>query len=269
MGRPRILAMLRLALCLAVALGFAQQGSRGNRWAMYESEMQHPVDDPPDAWEKTEFAFARLRFRSYRDGGRWFRARWGTDANKSERQFIQGLRRLTRIHARSVEQIVDIDSDEIYDWPFLYAVGVGDWTLSDAHATRLRNFFERGGFLMVDDFHNEREWGQFMAGIHRIFPAANVVELGEKDPIFNIVYQLKPEHVPGYQVVWGQEWERQGYGHHYRAVVDDKNRVQVAMFFNQDFGDAWEWADDPRYPERYASQAYRVGVNYVIYTMTH
>ena len=270
MGQRRILTALSVTLFLAAMLGFAQHSYRQNRWAMYESEMQHPVDDPPDAWEKTEFAFGRLRFRSYRDGGRYFRARWGTDSNKSERQFIQGLRRLTRVHARSVEQIVDIDSDEIYDWPFMYAVGIGDWSLSEAHALRLRNYFERGGFLMVDDFHNEREWGQFMAGINRIFPNANVVEIQDGDPIFNIVYQLKTEsHVPGYQVVWGQEWERGGVGHHYRAVVDDKNRVQVAICFNMDLGDAWEWADAPEYPEKYAGLAFRLGVNYVLYTMTH
>src|SRR5438128_1745807 len=110
----RRLAFLPLA---AVLFAGAQVEHRGRRWAMYEHEMQNPADDPPGAWEQTEFAFARLRFRSYRDGRGFRRARWGTDANKSERQFIQGLRRLTRIHARSVEQIVDIDSDEIYEWP--------------------------------------------------------------------------------------------------------------------------------------------------------
>lgn len=76
---------------------------------------------PPDAWEKTEFAFTRLRFRSYRDGYWRGHARWGTDANKSERQFMQGLRRLSRVHVRSVEEIVDIDSDDIFNWPWIYA----------------------------------------------------------------------------------------------------------------------------------------------------
>ena len=130
-------------LILAALVQGAQHGHRQRRWAIYEREMQNPADDPPDAYEKTEFAFARLRFRSPRDGY-YYRARWGTDANKSERQFIQGLRRLTRIHARSVEQIVDIDSDEIYDWPWLYAVAIGDWELSESQIVRLRNYFERG-----------------------------------------------------------------------------------------------------------------------------
>src|SRR4026209_2016484 len=103
-----------LALLLAAGLLTAQRTFRQNRWAQYEAEMQDPIDDPPDAWEKTEFAFARLRFRSPRDG--YFRrARWGTDANKSERLFMVALRRLSRVHTRSIEEIVDVDTDEMFN----------------------------------------------------------------------------------------------------------------------------------------------------------
>jgi hypothetical protein len=246
----------------------AQPGRTGRRWAMYEHEMQNPSDDPSDAWEQTEFAFARLRYRSNRS--RYYGSRWGIDANKSERQFIQGLRRLTRIHARSVEQVVDIDSDEMYDWPWLYAVGVGDWLLSESHVQRLRHFFERGGFLMVDDFHNEREWASFMAGVGRILPAHRVVELRDDDAIFHTVYNLSERvRVPGLNVVHGDQIERGGVFPQWRGVLDDRGRVVIAICFNMDLGDAWEWADLPEYPERYASLAYRIGVNYVIYAMTH
>ena len=82
------------ALMLAVILWGAQSGGRHRRRAIYEAEMQDPVDDPPDAWKETEFAFARLRFRSPRDGFSY--SRWAIDSNKSERQFILGVRRLTR-----------------------------------------------------------------------------------------------------------------------------------------------------------------------------
>jgi hypothetical protein len=231
--------------------------------------MQNPVDDPPDAWEKTEFAFARLRFRSPRDGG-FRRARWGTDTNKSDRIFMSALRRLTRLHVRSIEEIVDVDEDELLNWPFLYAVGVGDWTFSDAQAKRLRRYFDGGGFLMVDDFHNVREWTDFMAGIHKIFPDREAVEIPDDHPIFQVAYDTThPYHIPGLQIVYGQEWERGGVGGHYRAIMDEKGRVQVAICFNMDLGDAWEWADLPEYPEKYSALALRVGVNYVLYTMTH
>jgi hypothetical protein len=183
---------------------------------------------------------------------------------------MKAIRRLTRVHTRSVEEIVDIDSDEVFNWPFLYAVGVGDWVFSDSQAARLRQYFERGGFLMVDDFHNEREWATFMAGIHKIFPDREAVEIPDDHPIFGVGYDTRrPFHIPGYQITYGQEWERGGIGGHYRAIMDDHGKVQVAICFNMDIGDAWEWADAPEYPEKYAGLAFRLGVNYVLYTMTH
>jgi hypothetical protein len=100
--------------------------------------MQNPAEDPPDAFQEAEFAFARLRYRSPQRGRR--RASWGTDSNKAERQFAQGVRRLTRIHTRSVEEIIDVDSDEILNWPWTYAVEVGHWQLSDSQANRLRDY---------------------------------------------------------------------------------------------------------------------------------
>lgn len=255
-------------LLAALLLSAAQHGSAPRRWQMFEHEMQDPVDDPPDAWEKTEFAFARLRFRSPMD--RRFFSRWGTDANKSERLFMTALRRLTRIHARSVEEIVDIDSDEIYNWPWLYAVAIGDWTLTESQVARLREYFLRGGFLMVDDFHGEREWRDFMSGMERILPGHEVVELPDDHPIFHTVYDLSERfQVSGFNIIRGQPYERGGIVPHWRAVLDEQGRVVVAICFNMDLGDAWEWADYPPYPERLSSLAFRIGVNYIIYAMTH
>ena len=134
----------------------------------------------------------------------------------------------------------------------------------------MRAFFDRGGFFMVDDFHNEREWANFMAGMERIIPGCQAVELQDNDPIFHAVYDLsKRFRVPGLNVVHGDQIERGGIEPHWRAIFDDKGRVIVGIYFNQDLGDAWEWADIPEYPEKYASMAYRLGVNYVIYSMTH
>ena len=197
---------------LTVLLLAAQPGRPERRWAMYEREMQDPADDPPDAWEETEFAFARLRYRSDRDRmGFRSRSRWGIDANKSDRQFLAGVRRLTRIHTRSVEQIIDIDSDEIFDWPWLYAVGIGDWKLNASQAARLRKYFDRGGFFVVDDFHNEREWASFMEGMHQIYPDCQAVELQDGDPILHTVFDLTERYrVPGLNVVHTDQIERGG-----------------------------------------------------------
>jgi len=261
----------RIGIALSLALTFwgALYGWQRRRWAVYEHEMQNPAEDPPDADEETEFAFARLRYRSL--GRRYYRGSWGTDSNKAERQFVQGVRRLTGINTRSVEEIVDVDSDEIFNWPWIYAVEVGYWELSEAQAKRLREYLDRGGFLMVDDFHGAWEWSAFMASLERVFPDRPVLELENQEAIFHVLYNLENRfQVPGRQYIRsGQTWERDGVEPRWRAIFDGKGRIQVAICHNMDLGDAWEWADDPRFPEPFAALAYRIGINYIVYAMTH
>lgn len=264
--RSRIYAFLALG-CLAAVVGFAQVRER--IWAKYEAEMQDPVDDPPGAGRKGEFALGRLRYRSPRDGMGPY-ARWGIDANKGDRMFIGILRRLTRIDTQPIETILNIDSDQMFDYPFLLAISAGDWELTPTQAERLRKYFDRGGFLMVDDFHNENEWATFMAGIHQIDAGARVEELEDTSPAFHVVYDLKERvRVVGANVVNNGDIERGGTFPHWRAVLDSRGRMIVAICFNMDVGDGWEFADDPDYPERLSSEAIRLGTNYVVYAMTH
>src|SRR6476660_1546240 len=114
----------------------------------YPYEEVNPTAVPPDANEKTEWAFARLRYPSG-NYGRWRRrGSWPTDFPKADRQFVQGVRRLTRIHTRSVEQVVDLDldDDELFYLPWVYAVEVGHWDLTDRQFKKLREYLTRGGF---------------------------------------------------------------------------------------------------------------------------
>ena len=227
---------------------------------------------PPDANERTEWAFARLKYPSYRMGRyRRFRGTWTIDYPKSDRQFSQGVRRLTRLNAGSAERVIDLDTDEIFYWPWVYAVEVGHWDLEDRQALRIREYLQRGGFLMVDDFHGTWEWEVFMAVMKCIFPDRQVVDLPDKDAVFHVLYDLDERfQVPGIQYLYsGRTWEQDGIEPRWRGVYDDKGRLMVLICHNMDLGDAWEWADDPRYPEKWASLAYRVGINGIIYAMTH
>lgn len=262
-------SLLAMVLCGSIWALQWHMGLRQRRSQIYEYEMQNPTDDPPDAYEEGEFVFARLRYRS---GGRGFRGdSWGTDSNKAERVFLTGVRRLTGIHARSVEQIVDIDSDEIFDWPWLYAVEVGYWDLDESQAARLREYLNRGGFLMVDDFHGSREWASFEYGLRQVFPDRAIVDIANEDELFHVLYELDERfQVPGLQYVRsGRTYEQDGVTPRWRAVYDDEGRIVVAICHNMDLGDAWEWADEPRYPEPYTALAYRIGINYILYAMTH
>jgi len=245
-----------------------QRGSRRFQTYGYED---NPAPMPADAHEKTEYTFARLRYDSGRYGGYWGNYAWGTDFPKADRQFVQGVRRLTRIQTKSVEQVVDLDTDDIFNFPWVYAVEVGRWGLSDAQAAKLREYLARGGFLMTDDFHGTYEWDVFMTSMSRVLPGRPVVEIENKDEVFHVLYDLDERfQVPGIQMWYtGQIWEKDGVDPHWRGIYDDKGRLMVAICFNMDLGDAWEWADHPRYPEHYASLAYRVGINNIIYSMTH
>jgi hypothetical protein len=225
---------------------------------------------PSDYQDKTEWTRARLHYQSVMGGRNAIR--WTMDYPRSDRHLLQGVRRLTRINTRSVEQPVDLDgTDDVYNWPMMYAVEVGYWFLPDDQAAQLRDFLLRGGFLMVDDFHGTQEWNVFVASMSKVFPDRPIVEIENSDQIFHTLYDLEERfQVPGAQ--WfrsGRTYERDGYEPRWRAIYDDKGRIMVAICHNMDLGDAWEWSDDPKYPEKWASLAYRIAMNYFVYDLTH
>jgi hypothetical protein len=240
-------------------------------WRQYQGNEYEDFPTPPDFQEKTEFVIGRLMYKSVALGFRRYQS-WTIDYPRADRHLAQGLRRLTRLHVRSVEQPVSLDDgDDVYNWPFLYAVEVGHWDLSDQQAKRLRDYLLRGGFLMTDDFHGTEEWEVFMESMRKVFPDRPVVDIPKGDAIFHVLYDLDERfQVPGAQYLWsGRPYEKDGVEARWRGIYDDKGRLMVALCHNMDLGDAWEWSDSPRYPEKWASLAYRIAVNYVIYSMTH
>ena len=161
----------------------------------------------------------------------------------------------------------------------LYAVEVGHWLLPDDQAAQLRDYLNRGGFLMVDDFHGSdayrgvREWDTFMNSMKKVFPDRGFEDLRNDDPIFHTIYDLDDRfQVPGAQYFESHlvyEAGESGKEPHWRAIRDDKGRIVVAICHNMDLGDAWEWSDDPKYDEKWAGLAYRVAMNYFTYDLTH
>ena len=269
-------------LLLAVALSFWGALFAQRPFQQYQAAEYEDFPLPPDWKSKTEWTRARLRYPSvYHQYGWGPDLNWTIDYPRSDRHLLQGIRRLTRIETRSVEQVVTLDgTDDVYNWPMMYAVEVGHWALPDEQAVQLREFLLRGGFLMVDDFHGDQpyhgvssEWRVFLASIAKVFPDRPIVELEDSEPIFHTIYDLNDRfQVPGWQWYRSRrtyEAGETGKTAHWRAIKDDQGRVMVAICHNMDLGDAWEWSDDPRYPERWASLAYRIAVNYFIYDLTH
>ncbi|SRR5579884_439577 len=248
---------------------------------VYQSlEPYDNVPLPADYQEETEWVFGRLMYPSHPHArftwryGDWREGAtsWAQDYPRADRHFAEALRRLTRIHARSAEQPVNLDDgDDVYYWPWLCAGEVGDWKLTQAQAQKLREYLLRGGFLMLDDFWGTPEWERFEETMKVVFPDRPIVEIDDRDPIFHAVYDLDDRYqIPGqWALRRGTTYRNDGAVPHWRAIYDDRGRIMVAIAFNSDIGDSWEWADDPSYPERYSALGIRLGVNYVVYAMTH
>jgi hypothetical protein len=249
--------------------------------------LEYEVGDiplPPDYRQKAEWTFARLMyplaaysrvrgFRGRRRGGMWNEGNsmWTQDYPRADRHFTEAVGRLTRIHVRSVEQPVNLDDRAVWDWPWLYAVQAGHWQLTDSQIATMREYLLRGGFFMADDFWGEEEWEIFMETMRRVMPGHDPVELSDDDPIFHVVYDVGER----YQVA-SEGSARRGVSAkcaacpaHWLGIRDDKGRIVVAITFQSDIGDSWEWADAPYYPEFYSRLGIRIGVNYIEYAMTH
>jgi Domain of unknown function (DUF4159) len=243
---------------------------------------------PPDYQEKTEWAFARLMFPPGPLNGyqgrdwNWLEGNsaWTQDFPRADRHFSLAVRRLSRVQARSVEQVVNLDEGDAYDWPWLYAVQVGEWGLTDKQGQLLREYCLRGGFFMADDLHTEYEWHEFEVRIKKAFPDHQIVDIPDSDSINHTVYDTVDKvQIPGFAHLragykgnvdmLGVRNHPSGIGAHWRGIYDDKGRLMVAISYNSDIGDAWEYADDPRYPTKFADQSIRLGVNYIVYSMSH
>jgi hypothetical protein len=233
---------------------------------------------PADANVPHEWTRARLKYTQYGGGG--FRRfgggnRWTMDYPRSDRHLLPGIARLSRIDARSIEQVVELDNtDDVYNWPSMYGVEVGYWSLNDEEALQLREYLNRGGFLMVDDFHGNTEWQIFEEGIRKVFPDRDIIELPGANPIFHTLYDLDHRiQVPGAGAwqsgVTYEQGNNGGKDPHWRGILDDQGRVVVAICHNMDLGDAWEHADDPWYPAEMTGLAYRIAINYFVYDFTH
>ena len=220
-----------------------------------------------------EFHFARLVYDnapgSRRASSGWGDA-WQTDYADAEFHLMQGIRRFSGIDVQTVDidgyggRLVTLDDDRVFDYPWLYAVEVGQWYLDDSEAARLREYLDRGGFLLVDDFWGDYEWSIFIDSMRRVFPDRPIVELSDDHEIMHIHFDIHERtQIPG------RYGSRQGTSPQWRAIFDDDGRVVVAINFNMDMGDAWEHADDPMYPAEMTGLAYRFTMNYVVYSMTH
>ena len=220
-----------------------------------------------------EFYFSRVAYSGF--GG--FSGRrgnsWRTDFPKADQIFLSFVDRLLpTLDAYEREFVVQVHDPDVRRFPFLYALEVGRMSLTQPEVKGLRDYLLSGGFLVIDDFWGTREWEQFEYQIGQVLPEFEIVDLGMDHPIFSTFYEIDEIiQVPNVQQgVWGgQTHERDGFVPMVRGIHDEKGRLMVVINWNTDLGDAWEWADEPRYPLKYSTYAYEMGVNFIVYAMSH
>lgn len=201
------------------------------------------------------------------------RAWWRIDWPEAEAHFLDGVHRYTSIDAAPDSAHVALLDDAVFEHPWLFAQQPGRWELSDPETARLGEYLARGGFLVVDDFHGPADWDVFAEAMARALPGQAVVKLAD-DELLDVLYELDGRtQIPGRRhLVQGANGieARMPYGPPgWLGIRDAHGRLVVAINFNMDMGDAWEHADDPAYPVSMTSFAYRVGINYLVYAMTH
>jgi len=256
--------LLVCLLCLLAGIAASQTGNPS----------RNPTTDSPEA----EFHLARMIYATIGGAGShgFINPWWAIDYPFAEQHFLPALRRLTNLSVADDSRHLELTDARLFDYPFLFLQqpGQGNWRPTDQEAERLQEYLLRGGFLLVDDMHGEYEWAVFESAMHRVLPDLPIVEIPENDPVLHVFYDLGDRiQIPGLRHLrrarGGQIVPRMEGPPHWRGIYDDRGRLMVAINFNMDMGDAWEHADDPWYPAPMTGQAYRLGVNYVIYAMTH
>ena len=215
-----------------------------------------------------EFFFTRGKYGG--ESGEWG-PRWAIDYPTADRQFLVALRRLTVVDAFESDNAVPIDDPRLREFPFTYILEIGDLTLSGEQAAFLREYLEKGGFLVIDDFWGSWAWRNLEEQMAKVFPERTIVDVPLEHPVFHAFYDIDEIlQVPNaYQARGGPTHELDGYDPFVRGIFDDRGRLMVLINGNTDLGDAWEWADTPEYPLRYSTYAYELGINFVIYAMSN
>ena len=201
---------------------------------------------------------------------------WLMDWPAADNHFTLGVRRLTRVDAGDPRH-VRLTDDSLFSYPWIYATQTGWWGLSDAETLRLREYLTRGGFLVVDDFWGPEQWEVFRRTMDRVLPGRAITDLAPTDSVMHVLYDIEEKDrtwiagsrhlrrsASGIQAV-----QPENANPAWRAMYDDHGRMVVAVNFNTDVADAWEFADVPYYPEKMTTLAYHYGINYVVYAMTH
>lgn len=263
-SRRRVGAAGLLFVALACAAVAAQSPFRGEQSrrdaAGINDESVHIAYDG-------RFAFVRLRYQMPGASGRFrgFRREppWAHDYPRSDRHLMKILAEITLLKPHLDDSaILTLDDPDLHNYPVAYMSEPGYWTLNDAEVQGLRSYLAKGGFLIFDDFRQEH-WYNFEQQMTRVLPSQRLVQLGADHPIFHAFFEIDPAR---FVSPYG------GLTPIFYGVFEDgdpNKRLQVIANYNNDLGEYWEFSDTGWVPVDLSNEAYKFGVNYIVYGMTH
>ena len=259
----RLVSPLLVTLLLAVVLNAGAQ----RRWSA--SPVEVPVDKAP-AYDG-RFVFARLKFTTG-PGGYYFRGlpAWAhgystsLQGRRAEDNLAKILNSVTNMKPHlDGTAVVDVGDPELFEYPIVYATEPGFMELSDKDAGTMREYVEKGGFIIFDDFRGPYDWQNFTDSMQRVLPGEHLTEIPLSHPIFHAFFDIGT-------LDFHQAYDRGTPGFYGMYEHDDqRNRLQMIANFNNDVSEYWEYSDTGFAPIDLSNEAYKLGVNYVVYGMTH
>ena len=262
-------------------------------WLVPADAPQPTADGENEGPERAgRFTFVRVEYDSmggygeasyYYDGRLW--QRWQTDYPEAERNFLYRIGELSTVSVNSQPISLRLTDDAIFEYPFIYMCDVGWQTLSNAETANLRKYLERGGFLWVDDFWGDGEWTNFEYNVSQAFPELSWREIPKNHAIYSMVFPLKEcPQIPAkiFWEEWGISYDPPGVHRgptggeegvrtvHFRGLFDKNGRLMAVATHNTDIGDGWEReGEDKEYFERFSVKSYAIGLNIIVFAMTH
>ncbi len=227
------------------------------------------------------FTFCRIEYRQVRREA--LGQGWRTDYPDADRNLMLRLSQLTKTPIRTNSRgrpehlVLHFTDDELFQCPFIFMSDVGTMALNPEEAESLRTYLEKGGFLWVDDFWGEYAWGNWVREINKALPASEypIEDIPRGHTIYNALYQVYDvPQVPSIQF-WrrGQGTSERGSGSavpHLRGIRDLQGRIIVLMSHNTDIADGWEReGEDEEFFFAFSPKAYALGINIILYTLTH
>lgn len=280
MTRVLRLAGVVLMVGAVATAAFAQRQRTYSRWGRLAEGPGVPARYPPEQFEDGAFTVCKIQYTSVRreDMG----VGWATDYPYAGINLMQRLSELTKTPISRDKDgdpnywVVHLTDAALFRCPFTIASDVGTMGLKEQEAARLRDYLLKGGFLWVDDFWGSAAWAQWTREIRRALPEFPIVDVPDDHPIRHQLYWVK--ELPQVTNInswrrWGGDTRERGADSpfaNFRMIADGKGRIMVVMTHNTDIGDSWEReGEDHEFFLQFSPDGYAVGVNVLIYAMTH